>query len=440
MAEQVGKFLTELPELTSPSDSNLMYVVDGETSKKATLGNLKKIVGGDVTGAGSGAVVSFSDGADDVPLEALSVGIKPIQDLHGYSKPWAGGAGKNKYPILISADTFYTNNGGSYTSSDGVVTVTTSVNDAQNTGIYSPASGQIMTTRGTISYPCTISFKAKSADGARLRYGTSSSSSYQVLTSSWQTFSYTISSSNNDPCIWYISNSVSGQKIDIKDLMIEEGSSASTYEPYSNVCPITPRTQVNVTVSATEGGSGETTTVALNRNVYGGVLNVKTGQLSVTHGSVTLDGSVSVTSVTDLGTNVRFWSYLGTGFKTAPTQDEAISNYIPCSPATGTYASDVSEFRPFSTDYPSSGWLKLPKSLVGTTDTSINAYLTSNPLTIVSPLATPQTYTLTPTEVRTILGANNISADSGDVDLVYVRDLNIVINDLIDRVTALENE
>ena len=50
---------------------------------------------------------------------------------------------------------------------------------------------------------------------------------------------------------------------------------------------------------------------------------------------------------------------------------------------------------------------------------------------IVYPLAEPQTYQLTPTEIQTLLGENNVWADSGDVEVVYVRDLNIVINNLI---------
>ena len=36
-------------------------------------------------------------------------------------------------------------------------------------------------------------------------------------------------------------------------------------------------------------------------------------------------------------------------------------------------------------------------------------------------LATPQTVQLTPQEVNSLLGQNNISADTGDVDIVYVK-------------------
>lgn len=40
---------------------------------------------------------------------------------------------------------------------------------------------------------------------------------------------------------------------------------------------------------------------------------------------------------------------------------------------------------------------------------------------VVYPLATPQTVQLTPQEVNSLLGQNNISADTGDIDIVYVK-------------------
>jgi hypothetical protein len=54
--------------------------------------------------------------------------------------------------------------------------------------------------------------------------------------------------------------------------------------------------------------------------------------------------------------------------------------------------------------------------------------------------ATPITYQLTPTQVKSLLGTNNVWADTGDVnEAVYTRDLNITVNDIISRIEALEN-
>lgn len=57
---------------------------------------------------------------------------------------------------------------------------------------------------------------------------------------------------------------------------------------------------------------------------------------------------------------------------------------------------------------------------------------------LVYKLATPQTYQLTPTQVKSLLGQNNVWADTGDVDVHYVRDLTITIDDILSRLEALE--
>lgn len=49
----------------------------------------------------------------------------------------------------------------------------------------------------------------------------------------------------------------------------------------------------------------------------------------------------------------------------------------------------------------------------------IEAYFAANPLQVVIPLATPYSIQLTPTEVVTLLGTNNIWADCGDVTVTY---------------------
>ena len=50
---------------------------------------------------------------------------------------------------------------------------------------------------------------------------------------------------------------------------------------------------------------------------------------------------------------------------------------------------------------------------------SFKSWLATNNVKLVYPLATPQTITLTPTEVSTVLGYNNIFADSGEVEVIY---------------------
>jgi len=64
--------------------------------------------------------------------------------------------------------------------------------------------------------------------------------------------------------------------------------------------------------------------------------------------------------------------------------------------------------------------------------TEANAFFAENPLIVAYPLATFVTYQLTPQEVKTILGENNIYADTGDVSVEYRAD----IKKYIDKVVA----
>ncbi len=54
--------------------------------------------------------------------------------------------------------------------------------------------------------------------------------------------------------------------------------------------------------------------------------------------------------------------------------------------------------------------------------TAVNAYLADNNLTITYELATPLTYTLTPTQLSNLIGQNSIKADAGAVTVTYRTD------------------
>ena len=55
---------------------------------------------------------------------------------------------------------------------------------------------------------------------------------------------------------------------------------------------------------------------------------------------------------------------------------------------------------------------------------------------LVYELATPITYTLTPTEVRTLLGTNNLWADCGDTEVEYRADTEMYITKKITEVVS----
>ena len=56
---------------------------------------------------------------------------------------------------------------------------------------------------------------------------------------------------------------------------------------------------------------------------------------------------------------------------------------------------------------------------------------------IVLPLATPITYTLTPQEITSLLGTNNVWADTGDSEVEYRADTKMYVDNKIAELQAL---
>lgn len=105
---EVGVYTDE----AKASIKNMLGVEDVDIDSKAPV----------ITETVSDDIVSFDDGADDMPLQSLVVNIEPVQDLHGYDSPWPAGGGKNLFdstllkdqaswniiPLKVKPDTVYT--------------------------------------------------------------------------------------------------------------------------------------------------------------------------------------------------------------------------------------------------------------------------------------------------------------------------------------------
>ncbi len=427
MAEQVGKFLTELPELTTPIEDDLMYIVDDDTSKKITLKNLKSVVGGeDVTGTASGTVATFIDGGDDKPLKECEVSIEATQSGSGTPspsnvRPIVGRSevninveGRNRFEITMSS---YTTSGVTATVADGYITLS-----------------------GTASANITMNMRTNRINFSEI------GDLYKLVDDGNFTFSANTIYLN---IRYYDENgsAISNQALNSgKEMDLTIPSNAVTYMPMiiirSGVTAngtIKPMLILKTDTETTfESYNGSITTISLGRTVYGGTLDVVRGVLKVTdkyftYSSCTMYGQYQghqlfYVDIPNYSTEPI--ANIGDGTSTA----ELTSNMF--TKVSGTTMLD-GEIRTQQQNTPTRFYFNWDSA---TTEAEMNDILAQDNLQVVAELATPQTYTLTPEEVSTILGYNNISADSGDVIAVYVRDLNITINDLINRVTALENE
>lgn len=167
-----------------------------------------------------GKVVTVTDALNE-PAESLVVTFNPKQDLNGYDKPWAGGSGKNLLDIselfaapediLYSGDTPYT--------FPHVLELALTPNTT-----YTVSSNYAIANKQRIVYVDT----ATSADAV-----------YKV--------NPVVKTTGDDGIlkIGFFDNRTGSEEFLNKTvyLQVEEGSTATGYEPYENVCPISGHTE-----------------------------------------------------------------------------------------------------------------------------------------------------------------------------------------------------
>lgn len=233
-----------------------------------------------------------------------------------------------------------------------------------------------------------------------------------------------------------IATFVDGSDNPLKELeiSIEAVQSGSGDPSPTNVRPISGWTGANIYVSGEDTSNPTTYNIdwqSTAGTVYGGTLNPLTGVLAVTH------------EVVDLGDlnwallNGKFHAFLGEHkqYTSTVVPDILCSVYKPLS-----VANVVNMVAVGITLGNSSFWGARDIGVYDPSYVDAETFKTAvTGQTLVYPLATPVTYQLTPTEIRSLLGLNNVWADCGAItELKYTRDLNLCINDIIARIEALE--
>ena len=166
-------------------------------------------------------------------LSECNVTLESVQDLHGYPNPWVGGAGKNKAPLVDK-----TGYGLTFVADEllGKMTMTgTATGDGWGAGIMV----QINLPVG--SYICSATNNPNNAQ-VLINYNPQG-----VVTSSGVTFNVT-DATQNIRVAWLIASGTTYNNV-IEGLMIRSATETAGFEPYSNICPITGHTQVEVDVS-----------------------------------------------------------------------------------------------------------------------------------------------------------------------------------------------
>lgn len=465
----------------------------------------------------SGAVVSFSDGADGMPVTALSMGIEPVQDLHGQDAPYPAGGGKNLLPTTFPSNTINASIG-----SSGVTTATNA---------------------RTFSLPCKANTNYTISDDDTVSWNIGFSTKMAEVGDDTTTFTYkgsmqnrstwTINSEENT---WMVITFITEELFythEEKKCMIEEGSSATSFAPYSNICPIngwtgatvydtgknlynkngdltdkgyylnkTDGTQANSsnwyicyipvkpgqtysisglttggtsighwwmngskqplsliggrstipiqgvtapaeavymalslvwngdssdlntcqiefgsTATAYEPYQGTSVTMAFGQTVYGGTLKVLTGILTVDRAIMLISG-LTWTATSSSGRDFFRTSnldYIKSGSSCLTSNIPFVGNTSVGNMPDGSLALIGTQFRLYDTSLTDSASL-------------VTKYGTGQ---IVYELATPITYTLTAQQMSTLLGDNNIWADTGNVNVTYKADTKMYIDNAI---------
>lgn len=197
--------------------------------------------GADQTLVENGEIVSvYNDGFDT--LEDMEVALTPIQDLHGYSKPWPAGGGVNLLPPMV--DGTYEGNGVKAVVVNGVATLSGTTTASGNAFIVPLAESF------TVPSGCYYHLGNSVANGSlapAIENGNNTSENINYSCSPANRISPELSSKVGQTWTrirFYIGNGVTISGTYAPMMCLD--NTARDFSPYSNICPITGRTGLNV--------------------------------------------------------------------------------------------------------------------------------------------------------------------------------------------------
>lgn len=191
----------------------------------------------------TGDIASFSDGADDMPMKALVATIEPVQDLHGFDHPWPAGSGKNKVRIthsVINAGEPFTVNGVTFTpvlnGTGSVLSITANDTASERTTVV--LSNNISSQLPSGDY--IVSGCPSGGGSGKFRITCWDNTASAVLANDYgQGASFTLDNTHSVNYAIDISSGVTVNNIVFQPMIRLSTVSDATFEPYSNICPIT---------------------------------------------------------------------------------------------------------------------------------------------------------------------------------------------------------
>lgn len=339
----------------------------------------------------SGAIANITDGADGVPLKnwlvTLPASLDGYTEVNGYKQ----GANVIDYASNLTSGT---SGGLTFSaSSDGAISYS---GTASSTFAYITAK---------------FDFAIKSGQTFTFSRNTAFSYIHRITLTFSDDTTANVSISANDTSVTYTpAKDVKAVRLlvaglatstsynDTVYLQTEYGSTATAYEPYE------APTQY---------------TASLGRTIYGGTVDIITGEGEDDGAVVTLDENGSYGISLGSTTNriaVNFYNSVG------KTDGTFVSNELTTGEnSSGGYKND--DWVVWGSTIAPRMWISVPLT-IDTVD-KFKQYLQNNPITIAYELATATAFTFTPITAETALGVNNFWADEGDSAVTYRKDLDI---------------
>lgn len=356
----------------------------------------------------AGAIANFPDGSNNYPVVELIANIEPKQEGSGDPspsnvRPISGStecnivrAGKNFIKVTNTSGTIngvtFTVNSDSSITCNGTATALTVIRViAQGGKPLNFEIGKVYTLSGCPSGGSEQTFQLD------LRLINSTGTFYSKAKDFGNSFTWTDNVGGAAYPIILIRSGYTCNNLTFKP-QIEVGSSATAYEPYQ----------------------AETKTIDLGGTVYGGTLNVTTGVLTVNRISKVLTSNDNI-SLKGSGASAYFQINYSPA-SNSNWQDIIASHFTKNNIYAGGTAQGIGIY--LGQVYIRYAQFSSIEDFKNFLDTENNA---DRQVVITYKLAEPQTYQLTPEQVKTLLGVNNIYADTGVVEVTYRADIDLYI-------------
>lgn len=361
---------------------------------------------------------------DATPLNAdnVTIAIDPVQDLHGYDHPWPAGGGKNMCPPPVVGWSYHPNSGEKMTD---VITAAGTDKFAVNFSLnpnYTVYTN-IAVNNMILAWDTNGDFVGRTSGVLR---------NDRSVVISKNSFSSGGGNGNKDYiasiAVRFYESSDGTQSIqDVNNgfIQIEVGDTYTGYEPYSNICPITGWTGVNIYHSGADTSNPDVITITFPTEadaVYGGTVDLTKGTLTVDKKLYNNLETINWVEGSDSTETHRLWRN-----STAFTDRLLKPDFrIMCSKYTTVSGGSYS-------DMPEDSILISANNknvyICDSSYATVEAFKASlQDCTIVLKIETPIVYTLDPVTVRLLRGENAIWADTGNITLNYHVDLPKYIN------------